>query len=302
MAGHYTERAALLELPASKKLVLMCVADSANWDNRVGFPGLPAIQQWSGLGRSRALEVVAELVTEGYLVRHKGGVNGRRAEFIVFPHGCCALHEPLPGYGPELPGHSDPGSGPPDPAEAAPPAKSQGPLEGPIEGPAQTGPLPSFESPVVTSGGISREQGSDDEPPSDSAAAAAPSTPPAVDAGPPARSCRRWPSPHGSCGACAADREIMAAWETAAHRDALDRAWAAGQEERARQLEARRLADAAVAACRLCTDAGVLPSGERCLHDPRLNPGKGRAEFQAALAVLPAPPAVRAAERKRQAG
>lgn len=158
MAVHYTERAALLDLPASKKLVLMCIADSANQDNRVGFPGMDAIKRWSGLKNSRALEVIAELVAEGYLVRHRGGVNGRRAEFIVFPHGCCPLHEPLPGYSAHLPGDDLSGSGVADPDDPA--EKSQPPVEGPAEGPTQTGPLPNSVTPSNTSAVTEREQGS----------------------------------------------------------------------------------------------------------------------------------------------
>lgn len=137
------------------------------------------------------------------------------------------------------------------------------------------------------------------EPPSQPAPSSPPAPPPLDPASPPVRSCRRWPSPHGSCGTCATDREILAAWEAAAHRAALDRAWATAEAERARQLEARRLSDAERAACQLCSAEGLLPSGERCRHDPAENPGPGRAAFQEALGKLPAPPTVKAAARKR---
>jgi hypothetical protein len=120
-------------------------------------------------------------------------------------------------------------------------------------------------------------RGADLEAPS--TPAAAPSAPAAPDGDvlgpPPVRSCRRWPAPHGACGACAADREALAAWEAAAHRDALDRAWAAAEAERRRRDDARALAAAQLRACRLCDQDGLLPSGLRCLHDPDANPRVG---------------------------
>lgn len=142
MAIHFTECAALTELPASKKLVLMACADSADKDSRIAKPGLENVCRWSGLKKSRALEVIAELVAEGYLVRRSSGRAGRRAEFYVFPAGCCALHGPLH--------HITTGSGAPDP---------QPEVQGPEEGPTATGPLPSSEvltpQPPATAGGDS---------------------------------------------------------------------------------------------------------------------------------------------------
>jgi hypothetical protein len=101
---------------------------------------------WSGLKKSRALEVIAELVTDGYLRRESGGYIGHRAEFMVFPDGCCALH------GPTRKGSARPdtspkpnGSAPSDAngsATADPQPEQEGPIEGPTEGPTATGPLP----------------------------------------------------------------------------------------------------------------------------------------------------------------
>lgn len=160
MAIHYLECAARTKLPAAKKLVLMAIADDADKQTRVGACGLQDIRDWSGLGRSQALAVIAELVTDGYLIRRAAGRAGRKAEFVVFPGGCCELHGAVPGHVPAGSGSPDPvpqspsvdtavdstvedlgtaspaGSGEPDPAQV------QGPMEGPEEGPAQTGPLP----------------------------------------------------------------------------------------------------------------------------------------------------------------
>lgn len=99
MAMHFTESAALLGLPAAKKLVLMAFADSADKDSRVAIPGFDTVMQWSGLKRSQAYDVVAELVEDGYLARRAAGRSGRRAEFFVFPRGgCCPLHSALPDF------------------------------------------------------------------------------------------------------------------------------------------------------------------------------------------------------------
>jgi hypothetical protein len=144
MAGHYMDCAANTDLQASKKLVLMCIADDADKQSRIGRVGLDAIRTWSGLGRSRALEVIKQLVDEGYLVRHAAGRIGRQAEFVVFPAGCCPLHGPVPGYAPpaatvdDVEHTDDRGSGGPDPLSAA--ESREGPEEGPEEGPAQSGP------------------------------------------------------------------------------------------------------------------------------------------------------------------
>jgi len=119
---HLTESAALLALPAAKKLVLMAFADSADKDTRVAIPGFDTVLQWSGLKRSQAYDVIAELVADGYLARRTAGRSGRRAEFYVFPGGgCCPLHGALPDFVPPPPAVEPPGetpgseSGGPDP-------------------------------------------------------------------------------------------------------------------------------------------------------------------------------------------
>lgn len=101
MSIHHVECAALTSLPASTKLVLMAFADSADKDTRLAFPGLDNVMAWSGLRKSRALEVTSGLVKQGYLVR-TGGSNAtgprRRAEYLVFPAGCCLQHGRLNGH------------------------------------------------------------------------------------------------------------------------------------------------------------------------------------------------------------
>lgn len=123
MSIHLIERAALLELAPSKKLVLMSFADAADRDSRVAAPGLENVQRWAGVGRSRVMELVAELVTDGLLAKHSAGHRGRRAEYIVLPFGCCGDHDPADGFytveGSDSPDPNDSkGSGSPDSSTA----------------------------------------------------------------------------------------------------------------------------------------------------------------------------------------
>lgn len=142
MAIHFLECAALTDLPASKKLALMAIADDADKATRIGSVGLDGIMAWSGLKKSRALEVLSELVAEGYVSRHAAGRIGRRAEFVVFPNGCCSLHGPVkPGSGVADPNEEPSTEGRGSDASDAE-AKVERPEEGPIEGPTATGPLP----------------------------------------------------------------------------------------------------------------------------------------------------------------
>lgn len=147
MAIHFTECAALTALPPAKKLALMACCDSADKDSRVAMPGFDTIQQWSGLKRSQAYEVIAELVELGYLARRSGGRSGRRAEFYVFPGGgCCPMHAALPDWVPpgqpvaaETPEDVEgelpiPGSGGPDPAQGGDDAVDEQPADDPGSG------------------------------------------------------------------------------------------------------------------------------------------------------------------------
>lgn len=300
MATHYVDIAGRSKVngAGAKKLLLICLAESANKGDRRSYPGMETMLEWTGVKRARLFGLIQELCDDGLIARHKQGRIGQQAEYLVFPHGCCAEHGPLPGYGPKPSDHPVVESNPLDP-----PPEVEGPGEGPAEDPLQVGPQPSFRASTSGfSGGVPHVSSARELVPPSSLPVA---SPPAAPGGPPMRSCARWPAPHGACGACAADREALAAWEAAAHREALDRAWAAAEAERARQAQARADAAAELASCRLCDARGVLPSGERCRHDPTTNPGEGRAAFRAALARLPEPPAPRAARRaavERQGG
>jgi hypothetical protein len=120
MASHLMDCAASMKLPASKKLVLMAFADSGDKFTRRALPGFETVLEWSGLARSRAMEVISELIEDGLLVRVAAATVGKRAEFVVFPKGCCVLHgevpaDAVPPASATARTSTRPGSGPADP-------------------------------------------------------------------------------------------------------------------------------------------------------------------------------------------
>jgi len=96
MSLHLIECVRPLKLGASSKLALMAFADSADAHTQIAFPGLEAIMEWANVSKSQAQALVSDLAAEGYLRKHRAGHRGRRAEYIVFPEGCCDAH-PRPG-------------------------------------------------------------------------------------------------------------------------------------------------------------------------------------------------------------
>jgi len=100
MSVHLLECAAHVKIDgrftATHKLALMCFADSGSSDTRIARPGLDALLVWTCAKRSWALEVVNDLVELQLLARHQRAYRGRRAEFVVFPNGCCLQHGIVP--------------------------------------------------------------------------------------------------------------------------------------------------------------------------------------------------------------
>lgn len=84
-----------MDLPPSKKLALMALADSADKETRVAYPGLERIMRWAGVGKSYALRLLADLARDGLVVKKSAGRKGHHAEFFVLPYGCCELHGPV---------------------------------------------------------------------------------------------------------------------------------------------------------------------------------------------------------------
>ncbi|XBB66843.1 hypothetical protein ABFU82_22465 [Nocardioides sp. WV_118_6] len=79
-------------MPTSHKLALLAFADSADNITHIGFAGYAGVQKWAVCSRGRAAELIRDLVTWGLLRPHKRGHRGQRAEYVVFPNGCCDLH------------------------------------------------------------------------------------------------------------------------------------------------------------------------------------------------------------------
>jgi len=115
-------------LNPATKLALMAFADSADRHTHIAFPGLDTVMVWAGVSKSRANELVRELVDKGLLLKHKGGHRGRRAEYVVFPNGCCSDCRPpaLLGTskGPTISGAEDAPEGPETPSVSERPATS----------------------------------------------------------------------------------------------------------------------------------------------------------------------------------
>lgn len=95
MSGHLIGCAGdAQDLGKSHKLALVAFADSADDRTHIAFPGYEGVMKWASCSRSRAAELINDLETAGYLVQHRTARPGRRAEYVVFPHGCCELHRP----------------------------------------------------------------------------------------------------------------------------------------------------------------------------------------------------------------
>lgn len=80
------------DIPSSHKLALTAFADSADDRTHIGFPGYEGVMEWADVARSTAAGIIADLVKWGYLKLHKRGRRGQRAEYVVFPNGCCDVH------------------------------------------------------------------------------------------------------------------------------------------------------------------------------------------------------------------
>lgn len=104
MSGHLIGCAGALEhiyvdgkerkLPTSHKLALLAYADSADDRTHIGFAGYAGVRKWAVCSRSRAAELIADLCAWGLLEVHATARPGRRAEYTVFPGGCCEIHRP----------------------------------------------------------------------------------------------------------------------------------------------------------------------------------------------------------------
>ncbi|BBH17480.1 hypothetical protein Back2_17670 [Nocardioides baekrokdamisoli] len=92
MSGHLIGCVKGQNLAPSHKLALLAFADSADDRTHIGFAGYEGVQAWTGCSRARAAKLIKDLVEWGLLKRHKTARPGQRAEYVVFPAGCCDVH------------------------------------------------------------------------------------------------------------------------------------------------------------------------------------------------------------------
>lgn len=211
MSIHALIAAAYLEdLSPSTKLALMAIADSSDEQTRESAPGLPKVRAWSGLKRSQALAIVAELchatdTRPRYLEHVAKGRVGRRAVYRVFPDGVPVIPRPE-----EVVARFERSSPPVEKSGEEGPADWTLPLEegpiSPVEGPAQTGPLHAS-----TSVSSARDLSGPDQPATPSRASGFPGARPAAERPDPrtqpgyyTQPCPLHPDqPAGGCGRCA---------------------------------------------------------------------------------------------------
>jgi hypothetical protein len=92
MSIHLIDCALKTTLPATHKLVLIAFANSADDLTRIAYPGQENVMAYASTSRTRSYLVIKELVERGFLKLHRQGRRGRRAEYVVFPNGCCEGH------------------------------------------------------------------------------------------------------------------------------------------------------------------------------------------------------------------
>jgi hypothetical protein len=87
--------AAKTRIKPSAKLVLLCLAESARDDGRRAWPGPEAMGEWAGVSRARVFDCLKDLQELRLIAQTKRGQKHQRAEYVVFPDGCCAVHGPV---------------------------------------------------------------------------------------------------------------------------------------------------------------------------------------------------------------
>lgn len=81
-----------MDLKPTEKLALLCLAENANSNDRLAFPGHPALMTWTGLKKSYLSDVLKVLVELRLIEQTERGRRGTAATYRVFPRGCCRLH------------------------------------------------------------------------------------------------------------------------------------------------------------------------------------------------------------------
>jgi hypothetical protein len=93
---HLVSTAARLKLKPSEKLILLCLADNARDPHaRRALPGLDELMLWGCVSRPRVFAVLTVLEELLLIAQVQRGQKYKRAEFVVFPDGCCEVHGPV---------------------------------------------------------------------------------------------------------------------------------------------------------------------------------------------------------------
>ncbi|MFF2274185.1 hypothetical protein ACFVTX_18065 [Agromyces sp. NPDC058136] len=85
MAIQHLENAAMEPLHPAAKLVLMAIADDANRETRIAYPGSAKLAAWADCSEERVPGILQELICRQLIARRSKGRRGRRTEYIVFP-------------------------------------------------------------------------------------------------------------------------------------------------------------------------------------------------------------------------
>ena len=72
-----------VKLSPSHKWALAAIADDASDKTDRSYPGLEKVQRWAGVGKRRALELIADLTEAGLLESISAGHPGKRAVYQV---------------------------------------------------------------------------------------------------------------------------------------------------------------------------------------------------------------------------
>ena len=100
MSRHLVECAGQVTgLRPVEKLLLLCMCDNAGDRDHIALPGLATAMTWTMASRSTTYAAIEALTDLGYLRQtmkahgtNSGAGKGRRAEYEVFPNGCCERH------------------------------------------------------------------------------------------------------------------------------------------------------------------------------------------------------------------
>ena len=98
MSIHLFTSALKTPLKGAHKLVFLGLCESARDDgDRLSWPGIEALIEAGSVSRARVFAILKDLQEQGWIVQTGRGQKHRRAEYRVFPGGCCERHGSVSG-------------------------------------------------------------------------------------------------------------------------------------------------------------------------------------------------------------